>query len=249
MICGMSSRPNWLTRYRDGDHHEVWRELGRLGDRVREPAYAGEAQAVCDEWAQRVRVNLDRIIERLADQGYRFHVNDDTQAPEVPSVLPSSSAEEHVRWLEATFGPVPMSVSSWVRLVGDVWLVGTHPRWPEASAADPFVLQIEGTRYPGHDMRAYLLGEREAWEEYSDGEPFQLPVAPDALHKDNVSGGPPYGIVLPDSGAVGRIVAADEMSFVDYVRLAVDQGGFPGCTNQDREGPVISALRAGLLPL
>ena len=89
----------------------------------------------------------------------------------------------------------------------------------QASAADPFVLEIEGHAVPGgSDMRCVLVGEREAWEEYSDGEPFQLPVAPDALHKDNVSGGPPYGIVLPDSGAVGRIVAAEEMSFVDYVR-------------------------------
>ena len=248
MIRGMSSRPDWLARYRDGDHHQVWRELGRLGDRVRGPACAAEAQAVCDEWARRVRVNLDRLVERLDSQGYRFHTNDDAQTPVVPFAPPGPDAEEHVRWLETTFGTVPMTLSSWVRLVGDVWLVGTHPRWPGASAADPLVLEVEGTRYPGEDMRAFLMDEFEQWEQ-TDEQPFQLPVAPDALHKDNVSGGPPYGIVLPDAAADGRIVTADEMAMADYIRLAFDRGGFPGCSDQDSHGAVITSLRADLLPL
>ncbi|MEP7764726.1 hypothetical protein [Sanguibacter sp. 25GB23B1] len=244
----MSPHPRWLARYRDGEHKEVWRELGELGDRVREPAFAPEAQAVCDEWAHRVRDNLDRIVERLSDQGYRFHTNDDEQSPAVPLAPPTSAAEEHLRWLETTFGPVPMTLSAWVRVVGDVWLVGTHPRWPGASGADPFVLEVEGSRYPDEDVRAFLLDELEQWEDASDDAPFALPVAPDALHKDNVSGGPPYGIVLPGSGADGRIVTSSEMSLVGYIRQVVDRGGFPGCSDAERDGDAIASLRAGLVP-
>lgn len=245
----MGSHGDWPARYRDGEHDQVWRELRDLGDRVREPRYASAAQAVCDEWARRVRINLERIVDRLDAQGYRFHENDDAQAPTVPFLPPSADAAAHVRWLDETFGTVPMTVSSWVRLVGDVWLVGTHPQWPGASAADPLVLEVEGTRYPGQDMRAFLADELEMWQEGGDDEPFQLPVAPDALHKDNVSGGPPYGIVLPDAAADGRIVTTDEMFLVDYIRLVLDRGGFPGCSDEDARGSVIASLRADLLPL
>ena len=43
---------------------------------------------MCDEWARRVRINLDHVIERLADQGYRFQVNDDAQTPVAPWTPP-----------------------------------------------------------------------------------------------------------------------------------------------------------------
>jgi len=33
---------------------------------------------------------------------------------------------------------------------------------------------------------------------------FLCPGAPDILHKDNVSGGAPYSITLPNAGAVGQ---------------------------------------------
>lgn len=36
-----------------------------------------------------------------------------------------------------------------------------------------------------------------------------LPLAPDRLHKDNVSGGPPYGIVLADGCVDGPGVVAE----------------------------------------
>jgi hypothetical protein len=38
-----------------------------------------------------------------------------------------------------------MAVLSWIRIVGDVWLVGTHPQWPESADANPLVIEIEGS--------------------------------------------------------------------------------------------------------
>jgi hypothetical protein len=38
-------------------------------------------------------------------------------------------------WLEERIGVVPMTLLSWLRVVGDVWLVGTHPQWPESGLA------------------------------------------------------------------------------------------------------------------
>jgi hypothetical protein len=88
-----------------------------------------------------------------------------------------------------------MVLSSWLRLVGDVWLVGTHPDWPESEAADPLVIELEGTRYPDASIRDHFAGEYEAWQDWTADDPdaggFVLPLAPDRLHKANISGGFP----------------------------------------------------------
>jgi hypothetical protein len=77
----------------------------------------------------------------------------------------------------------------------------------------------------------YYLDE---WEDRRRGadpelaDPFQLDLAPDYLHKGNISGGPPYGIVVPFAGA-DPMFANEEHSlpFVDYLRLCFRWGGFP----------------------
>lgn len=54
---------------------------------------------------------------------------------------------------------------SWVRLVGDVWLVGTHPQWATSASADPLVIELEGPCYANASIRNYFEGELEAWRE------------------------------------------------------------------------------------
>ncbi len=139
--------PNWFERYSEGRRAEVWRELRQLGVGIRDSGFAAEAQLVCDEMAGRARRNVDVIVERLSDAGYRFHTNDDAQEPVVPHVPPTADAPMLAAWLEEQFGAVPMTLLSWLRIVGDVWLVGTHPEWLTTASADPLVIEIEGSRY------------------------------------------------------------------------------------------------------
>jgi hypothetical protein len=248
-----SGSSTWLERYRRGEREQVWHELRQLGDRVREPGTTEDAQAVCDEMALRARHNIDRITGHLREQGYRFHVNDSEQAPVEPFHAPSDAATEHVSWLEERFGPIPMAVSSWVRLVGDVWLVGTHPSWVESSGADPLVIEIEGTRYPGASMRDFFDSEFEAWQDWTteDDEAggFVLPLAPDRLHKANISGGNPYGVRVPDATAEGLFVGEVAMPFVAYLNWVFRNGGFPGAAGGDEQWRVKQALSNGLLTL
>ena len=96
---------------------------------------------VCDEMARRARHNVEVIIGRLSSAGYRFHSNDYAQNPVTPHVPPTAGAAAHADWLADRFGPVPMTLLSWVRLVGDVWLVGTHPQWAQSASADPLVIE------------------------------------------------------------------------------------------------------------
>ncbi len=165
IIARVTSSQNWLQRYREGQHDQVWAELRELGGAVRRPGLEQEAQLVCDEMARRARHNVELIVDRLASQGYRFHANDHAQTPVVPWAPPTAQATQHAAWLQEHFGPVPMTVLSWLRIVGDVWLVGTHPQWPESASGDPLVIELEGSRYPGESIRGHYEEEFQAWRE------------------------------------------------------------------------------------
>jgi hypothetical protein len=245
--------PGWLERYQGREREQVWHELRQYGQQVRDPGLAAEAQAVCDEMARRGRHNVEVIITRLRAQGYRFHNNDEAQESVEPLRPPGSEAAALADWLESTFGPVAMTVSSWLRLVGDVWLVGTHPGWPEMSAADPLVIELEGSRFPETSMRDFYQGELDAWREWStddeDAGGFVLPVAPDRLHKANISGGAPYGFRIPDATTEGLFIRDVAMPFVAYLNWTFRHGGFPGYAPGDQQWQIKQGLASGLLPL
>jgi len=249
----MSTSPNWLSRYRHGQRDQVWHELRQLGSTIRESYLVEEAQLVCDEMAHRSRQNIEVIVERLSHDGFQFHLNDDEQTPVAPYFPPTAKASEHAAWLQERFGSTPMSLLSWVRLVGDVWLVGTHPEWHTSASADPLVIEVEGSRYPNASIRDYFDSEQEAWQEWSaeesEARPFVLSLAPDRLHKENVSGGKPYGIILPDGCVDGLFVGEAKMPFVSYLNWVFGKGGFPWPTASDNQWRVGRALARDLLPL
>lgn len=250
----VSSR--WLSPYLAGQRDQVWHELRQSGSTVRaRPDLAEEAQAVCDEMARRARQNVEVIIERLSAAGYRFHSNDDEQTPVTPHVAPTPTADEHADWLQERFEAVPVTLLSWTRIVGDVWLVGTHPQWPASASGDPLVIEVEGSRYPGDSsIREYLDDEWNDWrDDYADDPstagPFVLPLAPDRLHKENVSGGSPYGIILPDGSVEGLFAGETTTPFVSYLNHMFRHGGFPWTTDSDNQWRVKQDLARDLLPL
>lgn len=248
---GRMDPSSWTERYAEGRHAEVWHELRQAGDRVRGTELEEPARAVCDEMARRARHNVETLVGRLREQGYLAHLNDETESPLEPWIPPTPDAPGHVAWLEERFGPVPFALTSWMRIVGDVWLVGTHPDWPESSAADPLVLQVEGSHFPRSSFRDRTEMEHEAWREAElpDGEPFRLPLAPDHLHKANVSGGDPYGVLLPDATAAGTWMGEQAMSFPAYLDHVFRSGGFPGSAPGDGQWRVRQSLAEGLLRL
>lgn len=245
--------PRWVERYRGGEREQVWHELRQLGAAVRKGAVRDEAQLVCDEMARRARHNVETIVERLRLQGFRFHTNDDAARPVDPFLPASDQASAQLNRLTALTGPLPLTVAAWLRLVGDVWWVGTHPDWPEASEADPFVLELEGRRWPSAPLIDFFAGELDEWTEAAAEDPaaggFVLPVAPDRLHKANISGGAPYGFRLPDACADAVFVGEVAMPFVDYLNLVFAHGGFPGPAAGAKKWRVKQALAKDLLPL
>ena len=79
---------------------------------------------------------------------------------------------------------------------------------------------------------------------------FELPLAPDLVHKNNFSGGPPYGLIVPDGSADGLFAAETTMPFVSYLNWVFRHGGFPGRTAPDNNRwQMKRALARDLLPL
>jgi len=80
---------------------------------------------------------------------------------------------------------------------------------------------------------------------------FTLAIAPDDLHKTNISGGAAYHLALPNEGADVEIDnAPGSPLFVAYRRLSFAYGGLPGfALLDDAPTPWIAALAKDLLPL
>ena len=99
----------------------------------------------------------------------------------------------------------------------------------------------------------YLIAE---WLDWRDDDDFDgvyaLDVAPDALHKANISGGAPYGFALP-SADPDPIFANEPhgLRFTEYLRLCFRFGGFPGLErHKDRRDvrDLVAALTQDLQP-
>lgn len=244
-----------------GQRDRVWHELRCLGDRVRDPEHAEGAEAVVREAMKRVRANVETIIGRLRESGYRFGDPWSQGGASVPLALPDAHTPVFVAALEKRFGPLPLTVRAFIEIVGDVNLMGTHPSWPTELISDPLVVEFECKSWPGSSadrtsMLAYFEDEHDSWSEdegLSDA-PFCLDVAPDALIKANLSGGQPYGVLVPDASvdAMFRFDGGVILPFVEYLSLAFRHGGFVGFWRHDHGAVVLRERRllaAGLLEL
>jgi hypothetical protein len=232
---------SYLERYLTGDHEQVWNDLLSLGSAVRHPPYLDQAQAVAIETMRRVRRNCERIVNRLQAAGYRFGVYPDGSRGYIsdgPLILSSRQSQADIATLEHQVGPLPLSLLAFWREVGAVDLVGMHPAWP--SLLDPLVV------YP---PEAVLI-DLETWQDDDSSEAFEASLAPDSLHKDNISGGEPYSVQLPDSSADFLLrYEQHELYFVPYLRLALLRwGGLPGLEQNREPFPFLADLLVKLEP-
>jgi hypothetical protein len=99
-------------------------------------------------------------------------------------------------------------------------------------------------------MQHYFAGELDVWHQRAGVDRmFVLPLAPDLVLKNSKSGGPPYGVVVPDSCADGLFVGETTMPFVSYLNWVFRHGGFPWPTAPDNHWQLKKALAKDLLPL
>ena len=208
----------WLERYRAGDRVQVWAEMTSVGADLRDTPDWTAATAVARDTMTRARTNLERLIELLPANGYRFRL-----PPDAVFVPPSADIEAHLQVFEAKVGRLPLALRAWYEHVGQVELSGSHPDW-DFEYTDPLVIAAP---------LDYLTNEFDEWQadrgtEWGRGD-FTLDLAPDALHKADISGGPPYGMAVPNAGIDGQFLnERHQTTFVNYLRIAFEWSGFPG---------------------
>jgi len=69
----------------------------------------------------------------------------------------------------------------------------------------------------------------------SGGKVAFLELAADVYHKDNISGGSAYALSITENPAVDSILLNEpnETTFINYLRICFDYGGFPGLAGTD----------------
>lgn len=228
---------NYLERYQNGEYEQVWNEFQNLGASIRNEPYYGQAQAVAAETMRRVRRNCERIISRLHRLGYIFGTFPDGKRRSYraePLTPPSDQMQSDREELESEAGPLPLSLIAFWQEVGAVDLVGMHRSWPDG--LDPLVV----------DPPAGALSDLYGYEQ--EGEEIFVGLAPDDLHKDNISGGNPYGLELPNPSADFLFMyERHDLLFVPYLRFAILRwGGLPGLEGRGIEFEALDTLIAEL---
>jgi hypothetical protein len=230
---------DYFGRYKNGEYEQVWNDLQLLGPSVRNQEVFAQAQLIAHETMARVRRNCETLISRLTEMGYVFdRYPDGTRRSYRPE--PLSPPTEEMRYdqieLEGEVGPLPISLVGFWNEVGAVDLVGTHPEWPDG--LDPLVVHPP-------------IGALSSIYDYvvEDGSSIRFgDLAPDDLHKDNISGGDPYGVDLPNPSA--DFLFRNErhgLHFVPYLRLAIlEWGGFPGLDGEPIQFAPLGELIKGL---
>jgi hypothetical protein len=171
------------------------------------------------------RQNVDVLIERLQHSGYRF-AND--EGPRKPAAKGTANCIDELANRGIYF---PISLQAWLMEVGNVDFCGTHPDWPRTAYSG--LGDNKSGREPWYTDPLFIWfsprSVLESLESRDQGEDFSLEVAPDVVHKANVSGGAPISINARapafDSLLVGQ---SGSFTLLSYLRWAFQWSGFPG---------------------
>src|SRR5881396_2068215 len=188
-------------------------------------------------YMQALASRLPGLVTCLRDLGHGFHRPNDA----LPG--PSGRVPQQIKQLQGLVGAIPVSLLVFYRIVGSVDLTGSHPEWAGCEYADPLV--VEPIDSAIEEALAYVeLQDPKAEYSASESGIFRAPVAPDALHKANVSGGMWYGIEIPN--AVADPIVLEEphaLPFTRYLEFSLSWGGFSGLANAPGHSWPLATLR------
>jgi len=226
-------------KYISGQTEQAYNDMLGLGKEAFSPGCKDDVEQVLTELFTRVAYNLDIIYAELKNINYLFKTEFNYNF-ERPLHKPLPNTGDLLGKLDKAvtpFGFVPLSLKYFYKIVGGVnfaWDYDTNEDfiW---DLADP--IQITSL-----DAVVETVTEeywREEMEEIiEEGEPAYLELSADDLHKDNVSGGPPYSLEITANPAVDGLFLNEpnNTTFVNYLRICFDNCGFslirrPDCNN------------------
>jgi hypothetical protein len=235
-----------LSRYRNREYQSVWRDLVALGPDVRRASYKEGAQAVAQETMRRAGHNIKLLVKRLKELEYRF-----ARPPLRP---PTQKERKLLTAAEQADLRIPLSLRAFLEEVGMVCLMGSHPVLsPMGDHGEPLFLTDPLEFTSEWNLEEVL----EAWSDASpdDRGPIPWEISADAQTKADILTGEQaedfYTVQLPNAAAdAGLEGEVHNITFVEYLRLSFQWGGFPGWEKyEDRPEKELAFLREGLLPL
>jgi len=215
--------------YQDGEYISVWEAIRKIPNEV-----ACRDQDVLDvamSTMERVAQNADLITSRLSKHGWRALGSDYSDLRTKPKETDQIIID---RISKISGSPIPVSFNTFWQVVGGinwVWDYQSGENCPDLGFDIPFdemdPLCIAPPQATTYQIDEWQSGVHHLMTGSNEGE-FRLDLAPDSLHKANISGGDAYAICLPSSDPDPRFAnERHNLPFVDYLRLAFRWAGFP----------------------
>jgi len=218
-----------VARYEGGDHVGAWSAVRAVG--ALDAAWRAEAEQLAVVTMTRVRANAEQLVAALVAAGWPIDPSDALPGP--PAEL-EAKLDELARLTDDT--PIPPAVAAFWRIVGSIHL-----------APDLEVVEVEGVPSGLFELDPLEVDDPvmtwysvEEWQDAAAGVrrelagPIELSIAPDHLHKANISGGPPYALWLPDEGADPLVRnEVHRLPFTDYLRHTLAGHGFARRASDD----------------
>jgi len=228
---------NFYERYLSGeDGISVYSDIYNLKEEAFSDKYFNDIESVLTETFNRVAFNLEIIFSELNNINYAFKTNPQYNS-ERPLLKPLSNTDSLlVKLDDATkdFGQVPYSLRLFYKIVGACNFGWDYESRPELlwERADPIQIDslddlVDSVSYD--DWREYLI---EIIEDDDSQSPY-LELAPDYLHKDNISGGEAYSIQLTKERSIDSLFLNErnETTFINYLRICMENCGFSRITD------------------
>lgn len=179
--------------------------------------------------------------------------------------IPVSELERDIRSIETRTGSsIPKILVEFWRIIGGISFVDLETYqhagfWEKHKIMAPRGFADGLHVYPcSTEWAAYICQDYEEWrEEYGQDKPeqFLLSLSPDGFHKDNISGGAPYGVFAESSWkpiwqnfkwsgwAQPATALADPPDFLSYLRTTIlECAGFPALLGVPAFDPIRETL-------
>ena len=171
----------------------------------------------------RQKAELEAIYHRLRSARFGFENPDEAWLP------PSERTDELLAYYAKHGCPLPPAMAEFYRQIGGVNFIGWSSAWdddeyPDALNVLPLELLVE--EFESEWVEASTADRGIVTETYGG---FYFSFSPDFLHKQNISGGPAHGVVLPSAEADPKVQGIPwDQTFTEYVDFAISKDGFPG---------------------
>jgi hypothetical protein len=216
-------------RYINGQTEKVYEDIFALNEDAFSITHLPDIEKVLTETFERVSYNIDIIYSELKNIDYLFK-KDCKYNFQRPVVKPLTNTDELLVKLDSVvkpFGFIPLSLKMFYKIVGSCnfgWDYETNEDiiWPCADPLQIISLDDLVSEVTNEDNLSYMTDGYEK-ERYTS-----LQLAADYLHKDNISGGPPYSLLITKDRSVDGLFLNEEhnTSFINYLRICFENCGF-----------------------